>query len=905
VSLAENDRLAQIERALRQSLRDLQHRDGELRESQHRLQTISDALPILVSYIDEERRYRFANAAYERWFGRPRTEFIGRPMRDLLGEEVYEQLRPHLDLALAGRTANYQMHAAYRHGGQRFIEATYIPDFDEEQKVRGVVALVTDITHRKHLEDARGEMTRQTARLMKVTAAIAEAVTPDQVVHAIVDEVAATIDATSAGLWLMGDDTRTVSLVRAFGPSEETRPELAAAAIDGAFRFPALDAIRGREPIWITSPEELSARYPEFAANGVPEHTRSVACLPLALDGRTLGALGLTFDDTSGFDEDDRTFLLLVARSSGQALERVRLLDAERRSRARAEASAFRWSALSRASHAFSEAGTNLSTQLGAVAEQVTLECADACAVMLIAEGGEALELAAAHCRQGELTDGLRALFEGTRRQVGDGLEGQVASTGNSVVLPVFDATTGTAGTMAIVPLRARGRIIGTLSAYRQQGSVAPTDEDVEFLEELAGRAAMAIERSRLYEDNQKGRVRAELLYRLARVVIGAENPEQLFDAALSAIERGLDTSRSSVLIFDGEGIMRFRAWRGLSARYRRAVEGHSPWSCETRDPSPILVGDVEADDALAEYRAILRDEGIRALAFIPLVADGVLLGKFMVYYGRTREFGQHELEMAKAIANHVAAGISRFSAVSELRDTVRFNEMFTGILGHDLRNPLTAIMAAAQMAMKQGGSERLFKPLSRILSSSERMGRMIGQLLDLTRVRVGQGIPLEPRRFDLVPVVRQVMEELDDANPDWTLRLDRSGDTEGTWDADRLSQVFSNLIANAVQHGIPEHGVRVRIDGTDAWIVAVEIRNMGAIPPEVAGNLFEPMARAGRGRDKSRGLGLGLYITHEILRAHGARIEVESSEESGTLFKVVLPRAAPRTRPPQLGSGG
>jgi signal transduction histidine kinase len=266
-----------------------------------------------------------------------------------------------------------------------------------------------------------------------------------------------------------------------------------------------------------------------------------------------------------------------------------------------------------------------------------------------------------------------------------------------------------------------------------------------------------------------------------------------------------------------------------------------------------------------------------------------------MVYYPSPRELAPHELEMANAIANHVAAGLSRFSALAELRHTVRFNEMFMGILGHDLRNPLTAIMTAAQLAMKQGGSERLFKPLSRILSSSERMARMIGQLLDFTRVRVGHGIPIEPRRLDLVPVVRQAMDELDDANPDWTLRLDRVGNTEGIWDADRLSQVFSNLIANAVQHGISEHGVHVRIDGTDDWVVQVEVHNMGVIPAEVAGRLFEPMASASQGRDKSRGLGLGLYITNEILRAHGARIEVESTEENGTMFKVVLPRTAPR----------
>jgi signal transduction histidine kinase len=168
---------------------------------------------------------------------------------------------------------------------------------------------------------------------------------------------------------------------------------------------------------------------------------------------------------------------------------------------------------------------------------------------------------------------------------------------------------------------------------------------------------------------------------------------------------------------------------------------------------------------------------------------------------------------------------------------------------------------------------------------------------LDFTRVRVGPGIALEPRRLDLIPVVRQVLDELDDANPDWTLRLDHQGDTRGTWDADRLSQVFSNLIANATQHGAQQHGVKVRIDGTSDSVVFIEVTNMGAIPPALLPKLFEPMAVSERRRDRSRGLGLGLYITHQILKAHGARIEVCSDEETGTKFTIVLPRIASKVR--------
>jgi signal transduction histidine kinase len=238
---------------------------------------------------------------------------------------------------------------------------------------------------------------------------------------------------------------------------------------------------------------------------------------------------------------------------------------------------------------------------------------------------------------------------------------------------------------------------------------------------------------------------------------------------------------------------------------------------------------------------------------------------------------------------------LARFAAVDELRETVRFNEIFTGILGHDLRNPLGAIMTAAELALKRDDSERLVKPLSRIVSSGARMARMIDQLLDFTRVRVGAGIPLAPRPLELSSVVRQVMDELDDTHPNCTLRLEHEGDTNGIWDADRLSQVFSNLVANAVQHGVLEHGVSVRIDGTNAAQVRVEVHNMGEIPQAFLPRVFEPMTGVSPRGQNTQGLGLGLFISQQILRAHGGRIDVQSTE-LGTTFTVSLPRVAPKS---------
>jgi PAS domain S-box-containing protein len=393
--------------------------------------------------------------------------------------------------------------------------------------------------------------------------------------------------------------------------------------------------------------------------------------------------------------------------------------------------------------------------------------------------------------------------------------------------------------------------------------------------------------------ENQQARERAELLYRLVGGVVDATTIDDVFAAALGGIETALQAPRSSILVFDRQGVMRFRAWRGLSDGYRRSAEGHSPWLPDAQNPSAIIVTNVETHPAMASYLPLFRAEGIGALAFIPLVAAGRLIGQFMVYYDGPRALSLHELGLGVAIANHTAAAIARFSAVLELEQAVRFNEMFTAILGHDLRNPLAGIMATAEMAVRRPEGERFLEPLGRIVASGRRMARMIDQLLDFTRARLGTGIPLVTKHIDLLPLARQVLDELAIAHPDWKFRLDRAGDTQGIWDDDRLCQIVSNLVGNAVQHGIAEHGVNVHIDGTSPDAVHLRVRNMGTIPEELMARIFDPMTGGERRREKSHGLGLGLFISQQIAKAHGGYVDVASTEGEGTTFRVLLPRVA------------
>lgn len=1419
------------------------------------LELISDALPALVAYVDAAHTYRFVNRAYERWFGLSRGDVVGRHLRDVLGEAAYLDLLPRILATLGGQEVVFQTAVPYARGGHRVVEATYVPDRGEDG-VRGYIALVQDVTERHRLEEVRQRSDRRTERLLSITAAIADAVTLEQVVATVSHQVCEAIYASTTGLWLFREDTQSLELQHSIGYGPAAVEAVRHLPLEPGGRVPAVDALRTGQPLWFTSQAALLERYPHLEPLVTRGRNYQVAALPVLGQARTIGALGLTFDRGPPLDEEEQSFLVLVARYCGQALERALLLESERESRRRAEAAASRLATLNQASRAFAAAGPTGGSVLQAVVEQITASHAEVCSILLLSADGELLEPAALHHRAPGGTDVLAALYGSAPLRRDLGATGRALETGAPVLVPHFELPEPLRAALTpeqlawleanhptsviAAPLRARDRILGALTVVRLEPSPPFTEDDLRLMEELADRAALAIDAGLLYDADRMARERAEaarrsteLLHQLAARVMEAQAVEEVYAAALDILERALGARRSAILLHDDRRVMRFRAARGLSADYQRAVEGHSPWSPDDRTFTPVVVEDAAADPHLAPFLDLLRQEEIAALGFFPLLQSGRLIGKFMAYYEAPRSFSQQEIEMAAAIAHHVASGVARFSAmareranakaleaaalrvaqlqqatsrlasaltaqqvadillevaeevmeapagvvyatgedgalhliaargapgvaerwptvgdharlplttaierraavwierfedfaaayphlasgprlpanreamvalplihagrvvggfalgfasgrtfdaptkqwleslasqcalalerarlyeaeqtargeaetllriassltsaqldldalvqrltneatalsgaafgacfynaggsagasyqlhslsgvteeafvrvgpprvtplfettfsgagvvrlddvradprygaaaphhgvppghpqvasylavpviarsgevigglffghpepgrfteqheklveavaanaavsidnarllrsaweaeeaqtrrarqaalaadvgatfteggplaallqrcctlaverldfalariwepsadgarlelgaesgrasppdearsiapgntrvgraaasrapffatdlpkrpeladpawaaregiasvavyplvledkllgvmelfarrpihqdtfealgavartiaigvqrslveaererlVSELERTLHFNEMFAGILGHDLRNPLGAMMTAAQLVLRRTDDEKTTKPLRRILSSGERMARMIDQILDFTRARIGGGLPVDAKEIDLREVVKQTLEEVELAHPGWSFAPELLGDSAGTWDRDRLCQVFSNLVWNAVQHGSPHAPLRFRVDGRRPEAVEIEIRNAGSIPAELLPVLFDPFRGAQHKRDGTQGLGLGLFITQQIVRAHGGDITVTSSEEAGTTFHIVLPRQLPQEDP-------
>jgi signal transduction histidine kinase len=244
-------------------------------------------------------------------------------------------------------------------------------------------------------------------------------------------------------------------------------------------------------------------------------------------------------------------------------------------------------------------------------------------------------------------------------------------------------------------------------------------------------------------------------------------------------------------------------------------------------------------------------------------------------------------IRFSEAIDQALAESTSRF--VEDLDYT---KEIFLGILGHDLRTPLGAMITSAQFMLELDDlNPTQHKLTTAIQSSGVRMTRMVDDLLEFTRGRLGVSIPVERGELDLEKVLRDAIEEINASRSDNPVILKTSGDLHGEWDGARLSQVLSNLLSNAVGHGSAGTPVTVTAQG-DADQVAFSVHNQGRpIPQQDIKQIFNPLRRSPSASRDSEHLGLGLYIVERIVAGHGGTIGVESSEVLGTKFTVRLPK--------------
>jgi signal transduction histidine kinase len=330
------------------------------------------------------------------------------------------------------------------------------------------------------------------------------------------------------------------------------------------------------------------------------------------------------------------------------------------------------------------------------------------------------------------------------------------------------------------------------------------------------------------------------------------------------------------------------------------------PLAAAVREGRPQFAGGEPASAVAASLG--LPGASTHALVALPLEAGERMLGAVGIELLAPLAVDDEERAFLQAFAHACAQALERarlYEAEREARleaqraeeaarRAVALEEQLAGIVGHDLRTPLAAITMSAAVLLRRGGlAEDQRRTLSRIGASAARMARIIRDLLDFTRVRKQGTIPIHACPADLVQVAERAVAELAEAHPGRVVRLVAPAAAPVEADADRMGQVITNLVGNALQHGPPDAGVTVALVA-EGDAIALRVHNEGApIPADVLPQMFEPFHR-GHGGGEGGSLGLGLFIVREVVRAHGGSVEVASSAEAGTTFTIRLPSRAP-----------
>jgi signal transduction histidine kinase len=424
-------------------------------------------------------------------------------------------------------------------------------------------------------------------------------------------------------------------------------------------------------------------------------------------------------------------------------------------------------------------------------------------------------------------------------------------------------------------------------------------------------------------EDRQAEKRSLRRLESVAPEALERHHPETLgprLAPLLQVIQEGLGADGAELLLVNREGT------RLVPVAATGACPPPSPEDFVPLDSPSFATQVARAEEPLhlpdASYtplpvRDALRCSGLHSLLGQRLWPQGKLLGIVYVGVRQTRAFEPRARRFFEMLVEVFSGLLERAFLVGELRaanqrlrDAAEFEQQLIGIVSHDLRNPLNAIhLYATTLLRRRDMDERQAKALHGILNASERASRLIHDLLDFTKARLGGGLPIQRRLLDLHELTRQVVDEVRTTHPERQLQVEQHGDGQGEWDGDRVAQVLTNLLNNALAYSPPDTPVRVVTRGLDEH-VELTVHNAGdPIPEALLPRLFEPMRRGAHEGDKASGsIGLGLFIVNEIVRAHGGvaamlpptgemhspAVEVRSLAGEGTTFTVRFPRREP-----------
>jgi signal transduction histidine kinase len=509
----------------------------------------------------------------------------------------------------------------------------------------------------------------------------------------------------------------------------------------------------------------------------------------------------------------------------------------------------------------------------------------DTCAVLLLDEEEQDLVARAAVGLEEEVERGVRI-------PLGKGFAGRVAAGRRPVVLDdvehadVLNPLLREKGikSMLGVPLIVEGRVVGVLHV----GSLTPRDfreDDVELLQLVGDRAAMAIDHARVFGAERAARIRLEHVQAVTDVALTYLEADELFKVLLPRIREILRADTCAVLLVDpGTNELVARAAVGLEEEVERGVRlplGRGFAGRVAADRRPVILDDVDHADVL---NPILREKGIKSMLGVPLIAQDEVIGVLHVGSLTYRRFTRDDTELLSFVAERVALAIERARLHEETVQLDQLKLNFVAIASHELRTPATSVYGVFATLVERWDTlddETRHALLRSGYEQGERLRRLVEELLDLSRLDA-HSIKVDPKPLVLREVLAQIVTDTVPAGT--SLELDVAADLAVVADRLVLDRVMSNLLTNAVRYGGPP--VVVTAEQRDRHLrIAVEDSGEG-VPADLHSTLFERFSRG----DDAVGSGLGLAIARAYARSHGGDL-IHVGGDGGARFELILPQ--------------
>jgi signal transduction histidine kinase len=710
-----------------------------------------------------------------------------------------------------------------------------------------VAILISQLFERRRQVQREAEAASARAnRLQAVTARLAEAVSPQEVLDAIVTEGVEAAEARAGAIGLLSHDGETIDIVAQRGYEQNIFVGWETFPLDR--ETPMGRAILEDTPFFFSTSAERDAAFPSMA--GLAGTSHALAILPLVVEGRAVGGIAFTFPTEIEFDAERRALKSTLAQQAAQAIDRVRLYEAERALRQRmtflADASELLGSSL------------DYETTLAQLARLAVPEMATWCSVDMIGSDGSIKRLAVAHEdpervawaeRLGEeyppdpdqpmgVPNVIRTKTAEFVPDITDELLVEAAQGDERLLEIVRELGLRSAIT---VPLVARGRALGALSLIRDETAPRYTELDLDLASELARRAASAVDNAGLYREAER---RGDASLALAHVDDGVVLVEQ------DGVVVSINPAAARILAVDASAVVGKTAL-GAIAMWSEVDDNAKPEPGQTRGPVTLPL--------------VLADGSERWVS-----VSGVHFGDGVVYALRD---------------------------VTEERLLERTRSDFVATASHELRTPLAAVLGAVKTLRRDDVSwdpEQREMLMDMIDHEAERLSGIVSQILLTGQLDAGR-LPLEHERFDPVALTKSVVDSAELHLPTGIeLRVQAKEDIPlVAGDENQLRQVIANLVDNAIKYSPSGGDVELRLN-RNGQFARIEVVDCGlGIPRDEQDRIFEKFYRLDPALTRGvNGTGLGLYISKELVERMNGRISVDSEPGRGSTFVVEVPLA-------------